>query len=85
MIALIATSLFVVAAIATGLSLTDSWLRGRNAYRILKREQALLKAGFIPQVHAHEVRLRQPARHTLASATRPFARRLPLPNLPAAA
>ena len=48
-------------------------------------EQALLKAGFIPQVHAHEVRLRQPARRTLSSATRPFARRLPLPNLPVAA
>ena len=79
MIALLLTSLFAIAAIATGLSLLDSWLRGRGAYRLLKRERALLKAGFVPQVHAHEVRLRTPQRRTLAAATRPYARRLPLP------
>lgn len=79
MIALLLTSLFAIAAIATGLSLLDSWLRGRGAYRMLKRERALLKAGFVPQVHAHEVRLRPTQRRTLAAATRPYARRLPLP------
>lgn len=79
MIALIATCLFIVASVATGLSLLDSWLRGKAAYRAVKREQALLRAGFVPQVHAHEVRLRRPARRTLAAATRPYARRLPLP------
>jgi hypothetical protein len=77
------TCLFAVAAIATGLSLLDSWLRGSSAYRVLKREQALLDAGFVPQVGAYEVRLRKearkPARRTLAAATRPNARRLPLP------
>jgi len=79
MIALTIACLFTVAAIATVLSLLDTWFRGRGAYRVLKREQALLRAGFVPQVHAHEVRLRAPARRTLSSATRPYARRLPLP------
>lgn len=80
MLAMTLTCLFAVVAIATGLSLIDSWMRGRGAYVVLKREQALLKAGFVPQVHAHEVRLRQPARRTLAAATRPYAQRLPLPT-----
>lgn len=78
MLALTLTCLFAIATIATGLSLVDSLLRGRGAYVVLKREQALLKAGFLPQVHAHEVRLRAPARRTLAAATRPYARRVPL-------
>jgi len=79
MIALSIVSLIAIAAIATGLSLLDSWLRGVGAYRVIKRERALLDAGFIPQVHAHEVRLRAPQRRTLAAATRPYARRVPLP------
>lgn len=79
MIATIATCLLILATIATALSLLDSWLRGKAAYRAVKREQALLHAGFVPQVHAHEVRLRRAARRTLAAATRPYARRLPLP------
>ncbi len=79
------TGLFAVVTIATGLSLLDSWLRGRSVYRVLKREQSLLKAGFMPQVHAHEVRLRKPARRTLASAARPYARRTPLPVFQTAA
>lgn len=81
MLSLILTCLFAITTIATGLSLIDSWLRGCGAYAVLKREQALLKAGFIPQVHAHQVRLRAPARRTIAAATRPHARRrLPLPT-----
>ena len=85
MIATLITALFAIAAVATGLSLIDSWLRGRGAYRVLRREQTLLKAGFVPQVHAHEVRLRQPARRTLAAATRPYARRVPLAAIQTAA
>ena len=81
MIALTLTLLFAIAAIATGLSLIDSWLRGRGLYCVLKREQALLDAGFVPQVSAQEVRLRRPARRTVAAATRPYARRLPLPDV----
>ena len=79
MIALALGAFFAVVAIATGLSLLDSWLRGCKVYAVLKREKALLDAGFLPQVHAHEVRLRRPARRTLASAARPYARRTPLP------
>ena len=85
MTALLLASLFSIVAIATGLSLVDSWLRGRGAYRVLKRERALMKAGFVPQVHAHELRLRAPQRRTLAAATRPYARRLPLPATQSAA
>ena len=85
MTALLLASLFSIVAIATGLSLVDSWLRGRGAYRVLKRERALMKAGFVPQVHAHELRLRAPQRRALAAATRPYARRLPLPATRSAA
>ena len=85
MIAMLITALIAITAVATALSLIDSWLRGRGAYRVLRREQALLKAGFVPQVHAHEVRLRKPARRTLASATRPYARRVPLSVIQTAA
>lgn len=79
MIAIALACLFTVAVIATMLSLIDSWLKAKGAYAVLKREHALLKAGFVPQVHAHEVRLRKPARRTIAAATRPYAKRLPLP------
>jgi len=85
MIAMLITALIAITAVATALSLIDSWLRGRGAYRVLRREQALLKAGFVPQVHAHEVRLRKPARRTLAAATRPYARRVPLASIQTAA
>lgn len=84
MLALTLICLFAVAATATGLSLLDSWMRGSSAYRVLKRERALLDAGFVPQVHAHELRLRKPARRTLASVNRAGARRLPLPVTQAA-
>ncbi len=82
MLALTLTCLFAIATIATGLSLLDSWLRGRGAYIMLKRQQALLEAGFTPQLHAREVRLRQqprkPARRTLAGVARPYTRQRPL-------
>ena len=79
MLALILGCLFVLVAIATVLSLADSWLRGLGAYRVLRRERALLKAGFVPQVHAHDVRLRASERRTIAASARPYARRLPRP------
>ena len=79
LIALTLTCLFVITAIATALSLLDSWLRGSNAYTVLKREQALLDAGFMPQVKANELRLRRPARRTLAGAKRSRNRRMHLP------
>jgi len=86
MLAMTLTCLFAIATIATGLSLLDSWLRGRGAYLVLRREEALLRAGFVPQVHAHELRLRKaPARHTLATATRSKSRRTPVPVFQSAA
>lgn len=85
MTAMLITALIAITAVATGLSLIDSWLRGRGAYRVLRRERALLKAGFVPQVHAHEVRLRKPAQRTLAAASRPYARRVPLAAIQTAA
>ncbi len=79
LIAATVTALIAILAIATGLSLLDSWLRGRAEFRNLMREKRLLDAGFVLQVEAQEVRLRAPARRTLAAATRPYARRVPLP------
>ena len=81
LIAATVTALIAILAIATGLSLLDSWLRGRADFRGLMREKRLLDAGFVLQVEAREVRLRKPARRTLAAATRPYARRLPLAAL----
>lgn len=78
LIAATLTALISIIAIATGLSLLDSWLRGRADLRSLLREKRLLDAGFVAQVEAKEVRLRAPARRTLAAAARPYARRLPL-------
>ncbi|BDI60768.1 hypothetical protein [Qipengyuania nanhaisediminis] len=77
MLALTLTCLFAIVAIATGLSLLDSWLRGRSVFARVLREKRLLDQGFVPQVHAHEVRLRGPARRPLAAASRPFAYRIP--------
>ena len=74
LIALTLTCLIAITAVATALSLLDSWLRGSNAYTVLKREQALLDAGFMPQVSASEARLRRPARRTLAAAKRSQSR-----------
>jgi hypothetical protein len=76
MIALTLATLFTVVAVATALSLLDSWLRGQVAFAMLNRERALARAGFVPMVEAEELRLRGPARFATA-ATRPFARRLP--------
>ena len=80
MIAVTLSVLFVVVSVATILSLMDSWIRGRSTFGALRREQALLDAGFVPQVEASDIRLRRrssgsfgakaPPRRTLASARR---------------
>ncbi|WP_298302591.1 hypothetical protein [uncultured Erythrobacter sp.] len=54
------TALFVIVTLATALSLLDTWLRARSAFWSVFRERELLEAGFVPQVEASEVRLRQP-------------------------
>lgn len=77
MIAFSLTALFATVALATMLGLTDCWIRGRRAFAAIKRERALVRAGFVPVVEARELRLRHKASFA-GSASRPFARRLPL-------
>lgn len=77
MIAITLASLFLVVSLATALALADSWLRGRYAFAALKRERALVDAGFVPMAQAQELRLREPTFHSRA-ASRPYARRLPV-------
>lgn len=62
-IAMIVTCLFVITALATGLTLLDTWVQARAAFWRTFREQQLLDAGFVPQVEASELRLRQPLHH----------------------
>ncbi len=72
------SALFTIVTVATALSLIDSWIRGRAAYVGLRREKALLDAGFVPQVEPGEVRLRRQRRTTVAGAMRGNARRAPM-------
>lgn len=61
MIAAIAiTSIFLIAAFAAVLSLTDTWLKAREAFWAVFEERQLLDAGFVPQVEPSEVRVRRP-------------------------
>jgi hypothetical protein len=64
------TCLFVIAALASSLTLLDTWLQARAAFWSVFRERQLLDAGFIPQIEAEEVRLRQPL-HRTARRTSP--------------
>lgn len=77
MIAFTLSALFAAVATATCLALVDFWLRARSAHASLRRQAALAKAGFVPQVDAEFVRLRPSYEDCQASAARPYARRLP--------
>lgn len=77
MIAMTLSVLFTIVAIATVLSLIDSWIRGRSEFAALSHERALLNAGFVPEVEPREVRLRRSRPVTLASVSRRSARRTP--------
>jgi len=59
MIALVIAALVIVTTLATGLTLVDSWLRARHALVALRRERALLSAGFVPEIAHREIRLRR--------------------------
>ena len=78
MIAMTLSTLFAIVAIATALSLIDSWIRGRSAYAGLRREQALLDAGFVPEIEPGEVRLRRSRPRSVAGAMRGTGRRAPV-------
>lgn len=69
-IAMTITCLFVIAALASALTLLDTWIQARAAFWGVFRERQLLDAGFVPQVDAQEVRLRQPL-HRSARRTSP--------------
>ena len=73
-LAIAITCLFVIAALATGLTLLDTWVQARVAFWRVYRERELLDAGFVPQIEARETRLRQPlhraARRTSLNRTR---------------
>lgn len=75
MIATAIAALVTIAAIATFLTLVDSWLRARHALASIRRERALLTAGFVPEVEHREMRLRRSRarapRPSLASVDRP--------------
>lgn len=68
MIAMTIACLFVIAALAASLTLLDTWLQARSAFWSVFRERQLLDAGFVPQVEANEVRLRQPLHRTVRRA-----------------
>lgn len=78
MLHILATVVFVVAAVAALVSLADSSLVARAAAEELARERALVRMGFLPQVPAHDLRPRpaQPRGGHLMQASR--ARALPL-------
>jgi hypothetical protein len=59
MIAFAITALVIITVVATGLTLVDSWLRARHALASLRRERALLAAGFVPEIDHREIRLRR--------------------------
>ncbi|WP_390585369.1 hypothetical protein [Erythrobacter sp. MTPC3] len=69
--------LVTVIAIASVLTLIDCVLRAQSAYGSLKRQSALVQAGFVPQVEAQTLRMRPSLQRPAAGATRPFAKRLP--------
>jgi len=75
MLATAITALALITAIAATLTLLDSWLRARHALATLRRERALLAAGFVPEVDHCEIRLR-PVRHrSVSGPNRPVAPR----------
>lgn len=76
-IAICLTALFSLAALVALVSLTDSAMRWRNAFGSIQHERALVAAGFVKNVEAREVRLRQPISYRGASI-RPFSTRLPI-------
>ncbi|MBE5073416.1 hypothetical protein IM511_03740 [Erythrobacteraceae bacterium E2-1 Yellow Sea] len=86
MIATLMNLLFILAALATALTLADCWVRGRNAWRIARRELAQLDLAIAADLLV-EQRLLETRMTRHASTSRPSgrnvnrARRLPRPAL----
>lgn len=85
MIANLLNLLFVVAAMAVTLTLADCWVRGRNAWRIARRELAQLDmaiaADLVVEQHllGNVMPRRFPARRNSSGYGINRARRLPRP------
>ncbi|MFN3862663.1 MAG: hypothetical protein ACK4RT_00125 [Erythrobacter sp.] len=80
MLALPINLLLVLAAVAAVLSLADSTIKARRAYGALRREKALMNAGFVMQLAPREMRLRAAARRggaVILSRRSPMLRPLP--------
>ncbi len=59
MLALAIALLFTFTGIVALLAIADSVLKARRAYGQLMREAALMRAGFVVQVEAQELRVRR--------------------------
>ncbi|MEL7189653.1 MAG: hypothetical protein AAGK17_08905 [Pseudomonadota bacterium] len=88
MIVFTATALLCVIALATGLTLIDNWIRGREAFVQLVQERGAARAGFVPVIEAAELRQRSrlPSRHSrrrtgMSPAFTKRARRAPRPAI----
>jgi uncharacterized protein YoaH (UPF0181 family) len=64
MLALAIATVFTLTGILTLTTLADSVIKGRNAYRELMAEGALLRAGYAVQIEARELRLRRSPHRT---------------------
>jgi hypothetical protein len=71
MATILITTLFTITAIAVMIGLSDSLVRGRNAWRAIRREMALDMTRDIPANDAVVVQMRRPA--TYAATQKPLA------------
>jgi hypothetical protein len=83
LISITLAALVALTAVATALALLDSWIRGRFVFEGLKRESALLDAGFVPMARSGEQRLREPVRFDALAAFGRAPTRVPSQRLKA--
>ena len=75
MLAISITLALSLAALVALLSLTDTWMKARQAFWAVFEERELLDAGFVPQVEASELRVRRPLHKTAQRAPQPRRQR----------
>ncbi len=89
MIVMTATALLLITAVATGITLLDNWIRGREAFVKLVQERAAARAGFVPVVDATDLRQRPKLPRRLsrgrAGMSPAFIKRVPRAPRPAIA
>lgn len=84
MLALAVALLFAFTAAAAIICLADSGLKAREAYAQLQREAAVLRAGYVVQVAAQDLRVRRGPRRVTSERRSPGLRPLPVPAAVAA-